>query len=133
MKLVQLLDDKVHWVTPYTKSTLPPFAPDMIFIEAPNEVQEGWYWKYEEDGETIKFLNPDDIFCYVNIDNEGYVFGKVHLVESEDKIPISNVVKVDTLFQANTDQIYYDNEFIDFKHYISKRLDKIEQSIKINK
>ena len=58
MKIVQLEDNRVHWITPYTWGDLtvdveqengviekrPRFSPDIIFVEAPNEVQEGFIY-----------------------------------------------------------------------------------------
>jgi len=45
------LQNTVHWITPYaTLDDIPPaYPPDDIFVEAPDEVQEGWLFN-EVDG-----------------------------------------------------------------------------------
>lgn len=43
MKIVQMNGNTVHWITPYVAwSEVPEFAPDIIFKEAPDYVEEGW-------------------------------------------------------------------------------------------
>lgn len=45
MKIVQIKEGRVHWITPYKPfEEIPPFAPDIVLVEAPDEVNEGWLY-----------------------------------------------------------------------------------------
>lgn len=57
MKIVQMLGNKVHWITPYPSlEETPIFAPDIVLKEAPDYVEEGYLYDTESD----IFLPPDD-------------------------------------------------------------------------
>lgn len=61
MKMVQIVNNRVHWITDWqTREEMPPFAPDMIFVEAPEEVEVGWTY---ENGEFIKPIVPEPILA----------------------------------------------------------------------
>ena len=54
MKIAQLEGYKIHWITPYTTlNDVPDFAPDIVFAEVDDNVQEGYVYnpnteQYEE-------------------------------------------------------------------------------------
>ena len=51
MRIAQIINNKIHWVTPYSSwDELPEFAPDVVFMEVPAEAEEGW------------LVNKDDTF-----------------------------------------------------------------------
>jgi hypothetical protein len=50
MKIAQIYQGRVHWITPYTWDNIPPFAPDIIFAEIPDDVPEGWDAARDENG-----------------------------------------------------------------------------------
>ena len=140
MKIVQILDNKVLWVSPYTKDDLfvsvnvdedgndiiePRFAPDIIFVEAPNDVTEGDFY----DPSIEIFTSQKDMLCYAQIDEHGEVV--------RNDIYSKNVIESDYLVQLKASHgfpplgsIYYDGEFTNFTSYISKRLEKIEGLLK---
>ncbi len=43
-KIFQIFNNKAHWLTPYTTiaETVGIYAPNIIFAEAPDDVQQGW-------------------------------------------------------------------------------------------
>jgi hypothetical protein len=46
MKIIQIGDDKAHWITPYkTLEEAPPYSPVYPLVEALDEVEEGWDYK----------------------------------------------------------------------------------------
>lgn len=53
MKIFQILNNMVHWESHYKsiEETIGLYAPDIIFVEAPDYVREGWGYI---DGEFIK-------------------------------------------------------------------------------
>lgn len=54
MKVVQILDNRVHWITPYASlDSAPPFADNIILVEAPDWIDEGWRYI---DGEWLEPL-----------------------------------------------------------------------------
>ncbi len=55
MKVVQMMGATVYWITPYPSLLdAPPFAPNIVLMEAPDEVQEGWIY----NGELKSFHAP---------------------------------------------------------------------------
>ncbi|MBE6012154.1 hypothetical protein [Anaeropeptidivorans aminofermentans] len=57
MKTVQILGNKVHWITPYPSlEEASLFAPDIILKEAPDYIEEGYLY----DAESDTFLPSDD-------------------------------------------------------------------------
>lgn len=57
MKVVQILGGVVHWHTPYRSlEEAPPFAPDIILVEAPAHVFPGWGYI---DGEFVQPTPPE--------------------------------------------------------------------------
>lgn len=60
MKIFQILNDFCYWdatsLHPTLESTVGRYAPDIIFIEAPDFVFEGWGYM---DGEFIKPSSPE--------------------------------------------------------------------------
>ena len=58
MKIAQIIDNRLHWLTPYKSwQEVPPFAPDIVLVEAPPEAQEGWSF----DANTGEFSPPEDL------------------------------------------------------------------------
>lgn len=61
MKILQIMGDFVHWdATPKVRSLEEAyrlFAPDMIFVEAPDFVFEGWGYDPAADGDE-RFIRP---------------------------------------------------------------------------
>ena len=124
MKFVQIIHDRVHWVTPYkTKDEIPEFAPDIIIIQAPDNVQEQWFF----DEATNSFHDPSQVFYYVDIDDDGYV-RSLFKSYTELEIPEGSRTPMrydPTLHTPNETDVFYNGEFIDDRHYISRRLDEI--------
>ena len=58
MKIFQILDNRCHWQTPYKsiKETKGLYAPDIIFVEAPDYVEEGYTY---ENGEFSAPKEPE--------------------------------------------------------------------------
>lgn len=57
MKIVQIENRKVHWITPYASwDDAPPFAPNVLLIEASDDVCEGWLY----DAVTGTAIRPPD-------------------------------------------------------------------------
>ena len=56
MKIVQMIGDRIHWITEYTslEETEGRYAPDIIFREVPDDAQENMFW----DEETQTFVVP---------------------------------------------------------------------------
>lgn len=57
MKIAQILWNKIHWI-PDTEESLEEFrskfAPDMIFVEVSDDVQEGWNWNGQQATEPLE-------------------------------------------------------------------------------
>lgn len=58
MKIVQIVDDMVHYETPYKNlaETEGRYPTNVLFVEAPDHVFEGWGYL---DGEFIKPIPPE--------------------------------------------------------------------------
>lgn len=68
MQVFQIIGGIVHWKTPYARlADIPPgtYAPDILFIEAPDHVREGWGYT---DG---NFIKPSPPFGWAYDDNTG--------------------------------------------------------------
>ena len=142
MKLVQIIGDRVHWVSPYTKDDLyvsvnvdedgndiiePRFAPDIIFVEAPDHVQERYFY----DSATETFTSPDDMHYYAQL-NESYevIYNDMY---SKNELEASEyLIKVNRTTAPPIGYIYYGGEFMNQTQYISKRFDKLEELLKQN-
>ena len=123
MKIVQVLNDKVHWVTDFTKDNLPDFAENIILVEAPDEVQEGWHWLGDDT-----FKSPDDLNHYVQIDDDGVVLNEFDSFENLEVS--SNLIKFARDENSLTQkQFYLDGSFLDLNHYIVKRFNLMEDRI----
>ena len=60
MKIVQVENHKLHWITPYkTWDEVPEFAPDIILVEAPDEAQEGWDYNEATGAFTEPAVQPE--------------------------------------------------------------------------
>lgn len=61
MKIFQILGDFCHWDASNVISTLEEarerFAPDIIFVEAPDNVREGWGFDASLEGDA-RFIRP---------------------------------------------------------------------------
>ena len=55
MKIFQILDGKCHWDAtakhPTLKSTAGRYSPEIVFVEAPDEVCEGWLFDATKTGD----------------------------------------------------------------------------------
>jgi len=51
MKIIQIFDNKAHWVTPYKVwDEVPEYAPNIVLVECGDEnVQEGWDYDAAND------------------------------------------------------------------------------------
>lgn len=81
MKIVQIIGNIVWWDASSVVSSLDDardkFAPDLVFVEAPDEVREGWGYNPEAEGEN-RFLRP--------LAPAGYVYDeKTGTIVPEDK------------------------------------------------
>ncbi|MCL2420820.1 MAG: hypothetical protein FWD03_03105 [Defluviitaleaceae bacterium] len=120
MKIAQILDNKIHWITPYKKwDKVPEFASDIILKEIPNNAQEGWIW----DVETETFYDPAAYKHYAVLDADNFLIG---IEDTLEKRPD----RIETEMWAQhmpPDLVYFEGEFIDTHHYISRRFDRIEK------
>lgn len=62
MKIFQILDGFCHWDAtskhPTLDSTIGLYAPDIIFVEAPDKVHEGWGYDETKTGDD-RFIQPE--------------------------------------------------------------------------
>ena len=62
MKIVQILNDRVWWdatfMHPTLESTEGKYAPDIVFVEAPDYVFESWGWDGTKEGDA-RFIKPE--------------------------------------------------------------------------
>ena len=59
MRIVQMLGNRVHWLTPWQSwEEVPQFAPDIILREVPIEVQEGWILEDDNYRPAVEADNP---------------------------------------------------------------------------
>lgn len=69
MKIVQITGNRVHWDAtlrhPTIESTMGLYAPNIIFVEAPDYVFEGWGFDWTQTGDD-RFIMPEapDGFSY---------------------------------------------------------------------
>ena len=69
MKIFQILNDICHWdatiAHPTLESTEGKYAPDIVFVEAPDFVFEGWGFDPVESGDA-RFIQPTapEHWCY---------------------------------------------------------------------
>ena len=61
MKYFQILDGYCHWdatsVVPNLEYAKEFYAPDIVFVEAPDYVREGWKYDPDLEGDQ-RFINP---------------------------------------------------------------------------
>lgn len=61
MKIFQILDNICHWDAtkkhPTLESTEEKYAPDILFVEAPDYVFEGWGYDADAEGDA-RFIKP---------------------------------------------------------------------------
>lgn len=57
-KTFQIFDGKAHWLTPFesVEEAYSVYPSTILFVEAPDEVQEGWLY----DAETGDFTEPPE-------------------------------------------------------------------------
>ena len=71
MKVIQVINNLCHWdatpVHPTLESTKGLYAPNIIFVEAPDYVREGWGFDWRKQGDE-RFIEP--------IPPEGFAYDK---------------------------------------------------------
>ena len=130
MGLVQIVHDRVHWKTPYTEddlivmdedgTKLQRFPPDVTFVKAPEDVEEGDFY----DPATGTFTAREDMRYYVLLSEEGQVI--CNDIYSKELLEADTAVEVENRNMPPVGAYYYDGEFLTLNQFISKRFDKLE-------
>lgn len=101
MKIVQIENGFVHWDAtrdvPDLDWAKTHYAPNIVFIEAPDYVFEGWTFDEEKEGDE-RFIEP--------IPPEGWLYDRgTGTFYPEDAEKPSNQSKLKTMVQSAIDQI----------------------------
>jgi len=86
MKIMQVIDNLCWWDASSVVSSLEEarqkFAPDLVFVEAPDEVREGWGYNPRAKGKN-RFLKPVAPDGYVYDEKTGTIVPEDNRTEEE--------------------------------------------------
>ncbi len=99
MKIFQVMNGFCHWdatpVHPTLESTVGMYSPDIVFVEAPDFVFEGWGYDAEQEGDA-RFIKP--------IPPEGWGYddetGSFYPLNPPDPEPVPETVTTDEFTAA---------------------------------
>lgn len=104
MKIFQILNDICHWQTPYKtlKEVENRYAPNILFVETPDYVFEGWGYDATKEGD-LQFIKPTppEGWLYDDITGTFYLDG-----EDPPVLPVPEPTTEDDLLSMAIDHEY---------------------------
>lgn len=108
MKVFQVLNGICFWdgteQFPALESTEGKFAPDILFVEAPDYVFEGWGYDPEETGDN-RFIKPTPPEGWLYDDETGTFYPEGELPPSEYDTEMEKVQKEIQLLRATVSEL----------------------------
>lgn len=85
-KVFQLFNGDLHWETPYKsiEETKGKYAPDVIFVEAPDYVFESWSYDENAEGDA-RFIKPEAPEGWVYDDRSGTFYNPEELEKQKEQ------------------------------------------------